>query len=160
MSLCKVCNKEIKRGARFKSERYKNFSFCSEQCYNIFLKVKEKKEDVKNNSLNRLKKYIEEIWEDKINWPFIMKQVKTMCEEYQLNYKELYLVIKYGVEIEQYTINTQFGLMQFIKFIEPCMQFVEQINRAKELAEDMEDEEVVVRKVSKQVKKIKEEEWD
>lgn len=50
--------------------------------------------------------------------------------------------------------------MQFIKFIEPCMKFVEQIERAKELAENMEDEEIVVRKVSKQMKKVKEEEWD
>lgn len=74
---------------------------------------------------------------------------------------EIRMVLKYAIEIEGECVDLEYGIGQFIpKFVEPCMKFVEQINRAKELAENMENEEVVVRKVSKQVKKVKEEEWD
>ena len=74
---------------------------------------------------------------------------------------EIRMVLKYAIEIEGQSVNVEYGIGQFIpKFIEPCMKFVEQLKKAKELSEDMEDEEVVVRKVSKQVKKVKEEEWD
>lgn len=74
---------------------------------------------------------------------------------------EIRMVLKYAIEIEGECVDLEYGIGQFLpKFVEPCREFVEQLKKAKELAENMEDEEVVVRKVSKKMKKVKEEEWD
>lgn len=75
--------------------------------------------------------------------------------------KEIKIVLKYAIEIEGKPVDIDYGIEQFIpRYVETCREFVEQLKKAKELAENMKDEEIVVRKLSKQVKKVKEEEWD
>lgn len=159
MATCIVCQSSIPRGQRFKSPRYKNLAFCSEGCYNQYLTSKQQPKPP--SSLDKLKSYINDLWQGQVNWPFMMRQIKNLKEEYGVDDNGIRMMLKYAIEIEGECVDLEYGIGQFIpKFIEPCMKFVEQIKRAKELAEDMEDEEVVVRKVSKQVKKVKEEEWD
>ena len=78
------------------------------------------------------------------------KQVASLVKKHGMTCKEIKMVLKYAIEIEGEPVDIEYGIGQFIpKYVEPCMKFVEQIERAKELAEDMKDEEIVVRKVSK-----------
>lgn len=164
MPQCYICGVEIKRGCRYKGDRYKSIYVCSEDCYNILLEQKanaNRAEPYPN--YNKLTDYIKTQWggSENVNWMMTHKQIKYLVEKQAMSCNEIRMVLKYAIEIEGQCVDVEYGINQFIpKFIEPCMKFVEQINRAKELAEDMEDEEVVVRKVSKQVKKVKEEEWD
>lgn len=164
MPKCYICGAEIKRGSRYKGDRYKSIPVCSEACYNTLLERKAnttKAEPYPN--YNKLFDYIKLQWggNENVNWMLTSKQVKFFIKEYDMTCKEIKMVLKYAIEIEGKSVDIDYGIEQFIpRYIEPCMKFVEQIKKAKEMAEDMEDEEVIVRKVGKQVKKVKEEEWD
>lgn len=164
MPQCYICGTEIPRGKKYNNPRYKKISVCSEACYNKL--VEEKQSTPKGEPFpgyNKLFDYIQEQWggSENVNWMLTHKQIKYLVEKQNMTCNEIRMVLKYAIEIEGECVDVEYGISQFIpKFIEPCMKFIEQINRAKELADDMEDEEVVVRKASKQVKKVKEEEWD
>lgn len=164
MPQCYICGAEIPRGKKYKGDRYKSIPVCSEACYNTLLEQKAnttKAELYPNYS--KLTDYIKTQWggSENVNWMLTHKQIKHLVEKQSMSCNEIRMVLKYAIEIEGECVDLEYGIGQFLpKFIEPCMKFVEQINRAKELAEDMEDEEIVVRKVSRQVKKVKEEEWD
>ena len=164
MPKCYICSVEIKRGCRYKGDRYKSIPVCSEACYNALLEQKANATKAEPYpGYNKLTDYIKLQWggSENVNWMLTHKQIKYLVEKQAMSCNEIRMVLKYAIEIERQSVDVEYGIGQFIpKFIEPCMKFVEQINKAKELAEDMEDEEVVVRKVSKQVKKVKEEEWD
>lgn len=158
MSQCIVCQSPIPRGKRFKSPRYKNLAFCSEGCYNQYLASKQQQKP--SSSLDKLKAYINDLWQGEVNWPFMMRQIKNLKEEYDVDDKDIRLMLKYAIEYEGVKVNPEYGLLQFIQYLQPAKEFAEDILKNRKLAEDMEDEEVVVRKVNKQVKKVKEEEWD
>lgn len=164
MPQCYICGTEIPRGKKYNNPRYKNISVCSEACYDELVAQKEftpKAEPFPG--YNKLFDYIKLQWggNENVNWMLTYKQIKYLIEKQGMTCNEIRMVLKYAIEIESECVNVEYGIGQFIpKFVEPCMKFVEQINRAKELAKDMGNEEVVVRKVSKQVKKVKEEEWD
>lgn len=164
MAQCYICKAEIPRGQRYKGDHYKNIPICSEACYNELIDMKtniERAEPFPN--YNKLLDYIKLQWggNENVNWMLTAKQIKHLVNKQDMTCNDIRMVLKYAIEIEGECVDVEYGISQFIpKYVEPCMQFVEQIERAKELAEDMEDEEIVVRKVSKQVKKVKEEEWD
>ena len=162
MSKCRQCRCDIPRGKIFKGELYKSLSFCSESCYNEYIQAKQTKpkQAPKDRHLVKLKDYINMLWDEQVNWPLIMKQIKSMKEEYNLDSKGLYLVLKYATVYEDYVVDRSFGLGQFVKFIEPAQRFAEQIQRSKELAEEMPEEEIVYVKPHKQRVWLKEEDWD
>lgn len=164
MPQCYICGTEIPRGAKYNNPRYKNISVCSEACYDELVAQKESTPKAEPfPGYNKLFDYIKLQWggNENVNWMLTSKQVKFYIKEYGMTCKEIKMVLKYAIEIEGKPVDIDYGIEQYIpRFIEPCRKFVEQLDRAKELAEDMEDEKVVVRKVSKQVKKVKEEEWD
>lgn len=164
MPQCYICQKEIPRGKKYNNPRFKKISVCSEACYNELVAQKESTPKAEPfPGYNKLFDYIKLQWggNENVNWMLTHKQIKYLVEKQAMSCNEIRMVLKYAIEIEGECVDVEYGIGQFIpKYVEPCMKFVEQIERAKELAEDMEDEEVVVRKVSKQVKKVKEEEWD
>lgn len=164
MPKCYICGTEIPRGSRYKSTRYKSIPVCSEACYNTLLEQKANTTKAEPYpGYNKLTDYIKTQWggSENVNWMMTHKQIKHLVEKQAMSCNEIRMVLKYAIEIEGVYVDVEYGLGQFLpKYIDPCMKFVEQINRAKELAKDMGNEEVVVRKVSKQVKKVKEEEWD
>lgn len=164
MSQCYICNTEIPRGKRYKGPRYKDISVCSESCYNDLVKLKESTPKAEPfPGYNKLFDYIKLQWggNENVNWMLTSKQVKFYIKEYGMTCKEIKMVLKYAIEIEGKPVDIDYGVEQFIpRYVEPCREFVEQLKKAKKLAEDMEDEEVIVRKASKQVKRMKEEEWD
>ena len=164
MSQCYICQAEIPRGKKYNNPRFKNISICSEACYNELVAQKESTPKAEPfPGYNKLTDCIKTQWggSENVNWTLTYKQIKHLVEKQAMSCNEIRMVLKYAIEIEEVGVDVAYGIGQFIpKYIEPCMKFVEQIKKAKEMAEDMEDEEVVVRKVSKQIKKVKEEEWD
>ena len=164
MPKCYICQTEIPRGQRYKSPRYKSIPVCSEACYNELVAQKESTPKAEPfPGYNKLFDYIKLQWggNENVNWMLTSKQVKFYIKEYGMTCKEIRMVLKYAIEIEGRPVDIDYGIEQFIpRYVETCMKFVEQIERAKELAETVEDEEVVVRKINKQMKKVKEEEWD
>lgn len=164
MPQCYICGAEIPRGKKYKGDRYKSIPVCSEACYNTLLEQKANKTKAESYpNYSKLTDYIKTQWggSENVNWMLTHKQIKHLVEKQSMSCNEIRMVLKYAIEIEGECVDLEYGIGQFLpKFVEPCMKFVEQIERAKELAEDMKDEEIVVRKVSKQMKKVKEEEWD
>ena len=147
MPQCYICQDEIPRGQRFKSPRYKNLSFCSESCYNQYLASKQQPKA--SSSLDKLKSYINDLWQGQVNWPFMMRQIKNLKEEYDVDDKDIRLMLKYAIEYEGVKLNPEYGLLQFIQYLQPAKEFAEDILRNKELAESMEDDEVEVVKANK-----------
>lgn len=162
MSNCYICNNEIPRGQRYKGEKYKNISVCSEECYNVLLEQKAKATRAEPyEGYNNLISYINAQWAGNINWMLTAKQIKALVKNHDFSCKEIRAILKYAIEIEGECVDLQYGITQFIpKYTEPCRQFLGQIKKAKELAESMKEEEIVYRKSNKQNKKIKLEEWD
>ena len=164
MATCRICGKELKRGEKYKSPRYKNITVCSEACYDELVAQKESTPKAEPfPGYNKLFDYIKLQWggNENVNWMLTSKQVKFFIKEYGMDCKEIKIVLKYAIEIEGKPVDIDYGIEQFIpRYVEPCRRYIEQLSKAKELAENMKEEEVVVRKVSKQMKKVKEEEWD
>ena len=164
MAQCYICQNEIPHGKKYKGDRYKNIPICSEACYNELIDMKtnaERAEPFPN--YNKLLDYIKAQWggNENVNWMLTAKQIKYLVNKQGMTCNDIRMALKYAIEIEGESVDVSLGLGQFLpRYIEPCQSFMEQIKKAKELAEDMEDEEIVVRKVGKQVKKVKEEEWD
>ena len=151
MPKCYICQAEIPRGQRFKSPRYKNLSFCSESCYNQYLASKQQHKP--SSFLDKLKAYINDLWQGQVNWPFMMRQIKNIKEEYGVDDKDIRLMLKYAVEYEDVKVNPEYGLLQFIQYLQPSQEFAEEIRKNQALAESMEDDEVEVVKVGRQGKR-------
>ena len=147
MSECYICGTEIPRGQRFKSPRYKNLSFCSESCYNQYLASKQ--QQPKSSSLDKLKSYINNLWQGQVNWPFMMRQIKNIKEEYGVSDNDIRMMLKYAVEYEGVEVDLDYGLLQFIQYLQPSQEFAEEIRKNQALAESMEDDEVEVVKASR-----------
>ena len=147
MSQCYICQSPIPRGQRFKSPRYKNLPFCSEGCYNQYLASKQQPKP--SSSLDKLKAYINDLWQGQVNWPFMMRQIKNLKEEYNVDDNGIRMMLKYAVEYEGVKVNPEYGLLQFIQYLQPAKEFAEDILRNKELAESMEEDVVEWVKVSK-----------
>ena len=147
MPQCYICQAEIPRGQRFKSPRYKNLPFCSESCYNQYLASKQQPKS--SSSLDKLKAYINDLWQGQVNWPFMMRQIKNLKEEYCVSDNDIRMMLKYAVEYEGMSVDLDYGLLQFIQYLQPSQEFAEEIRKNQALAESMEDDEVEVMKVSK-----------
>ena len=147
MSVCCICEKIIKRGQRFKWPRYKNLSFCSESCYNQYLASKQQPKP--SSSLDKLKAYINDLWQGEVNWPFMMRQIKNLKEECGVSDNDIRMMLKYAVEYEDVKVDLDYGLLQFIQYLQPSQEFAEEIRKNQALAESMEDDEVEWVKLNK-----------
>lgn len=147
MANCIVCQTPIPRGQRFKSPRYKNLSFCSESCYNQYLASKQQPKS--SSSLDKLKSYINDLWQGQVNWPFMMRQIKNLKEEYGVSDNDIRMMLKYAVEYEGVKVDLDYGLLQFIQYLQPSQEFAQEIRKNQALAENMEDDEVEIVKASR-----------
>ena len=147
MSQCYICGTEIPRGQRYKSPRYKNISFCPESCYNQYLASKQQPKP--SSSLDKLKAYIIDLWQGEVNWPFMMRQIKNLKEECGVSDNDIRMMLKYSVEYEGVKVDLDYGLLQFIQYLQPSQEFAEEIKKNQALAESMEDDEVEMVRASK-----------
>ena len=147
MATCIVCQSPIPRGQRFKSPRYKNLSFCSESCYNQYLASKQQPKP--SSSLDKLKAYINDLWQGQVNWPFMMRQIKNLKEECDVDDNDIRMMLKYAIEYEGVKVDLDYGLLQFIQYLQPSQEFAQEIRKNQALAESMEDDEVEVVKASR-----------
>ena len=79
----------------------------------------------------------------------MMRQIKNLKEEYNVDDNGIRMMLKYAVEYEGVKVNPEYGLLQFIQYLQPAKEFAEDILRNKELAESMEEDVVEWVKVSK-----------
>lgn len=147
MAICIVCQSLIPRGQRYQSPRYKNLAFCSETCYNQYLASKQQPKP--SSSLDKLKAYINDLWQGQVNWPYMMRQIKNLKEDYNIDENEIRMMIKYAIEYEDYKVKQEYGLLQFIQFLQPARDFAEEIKRNRESALDIADGEIEVIKSCK-----------
>lgn len=145
--ICDVCKIEIQRGKRFQSPRYKSYHFCSEECYNQFLAAKQQPKP--SSSLDKLKAYINDLWQGEVNWPFMMRQIKNLKEECGVDDNDIRMMLKYAVEYEGVKVDVDYGLLQFIQYLQPSQEFAQEIRKNQTLAESMEDDEIEVVKASR-----------
>lgn len=161
MSQCQICEKEISRGKKYIGSKYKNIPLCSEKCYEKLLEKKinqPKKEPFPD--YNTLMNFINEIWEGDMNWMLIAKQVKDLVMKQNMNCLKMKKIINYSIQIEGHIVDGSMLLGQFFpRYIEPYEQFIKQYKINKEIAKEMEIE-IQVRKPVKQIKMVKEEDFD
>lgn len=139
--ICKICKKNIDKGQKYQTVKYKSYNFCSKQCYDQFINTKEN--DTKSDYI-KLTDYIQAIYQNNVNWPFISKQIKTYIEDYNLNYNQIRAILKYAIEYEQETINIEYGLGQFIpKYIDAFNIFYQTIQNNKKESAQWEDDIII-----------------
>lgn len=145
---CKYCNKDIPRGGRVKTDTLTSYWFCSQNCYKNY--IENKQEKVKNkptppkSDFTILKDFINEIYEEDVNWPLTIKQVKNLTNNYELTYRDLYDILKYAIEIERYIPNTEYTILQFEQFIEPWQQLQNEIKDKESKAESFNPEDDII----------------
>ena len=141
---CIQCGKDIKRGQRFKSPTLTTLKFCSEICYNQYLKGKE------NSPIEKLKRYINKIAPDSIDWAYLMRQIKNICKEFEIDESELLKTIVYGHEYCNEPWDNEWMLYCFVpKYIWPMREFVDTIERNKRAAQNWVEDAVEIVKPSK-----------
>ena len=75
-----------------------------------------------------------------------MKQAKDIQEEYEIDWYEMYLVCKYAHVYEGVEWDYHYGLGQiFPRYIQPCREFREAIQKAK-LVEIPTDDVIKIKK--------------
>ena len=166
MSTCKICGAEIPRGKAYKGDRFKQERFCSEACYQVRCsnaqrtpkgQTKSEFKPIKAPSDRRkVTDLIQSIYGDDVNWAFIGTQLKNIMHDYQLEYNDVYYILKYSIYYEQLVVDKEFGLYQiFPKYIEPTARFRDKLAEAKEKAQDMVDIEPIKVKKYRPQRKIK-----
>lgn len=157
MGKCKICGVEVPRGQRYKGARYANLTFCSPECYNIY--CKDKDEGNVKHPYRLLTDYIQSIYPTEYqNWELFTRQIQSFNKEYGLSYNDVRAILRYAVEYEDYHVEPEYGLGQFIpKYIDATRKFIQSIKANNEF----EVPEVEVNKVRKQKRtaKIKLEDW-
>lgn len=160
--ICSICGKEYEKG--YKGPRFQNEKFCSEECYlqrkpkrgpgslpkprtltHTKLSTEELKavyKPDKGSMRRKLTDYIQDWWPWEPNWQWITKQIKDICDEYELTYEDMYYVLKYCKEFEDVELNPEYGLYQFFpRYIEPTQSFRKSVVEAKQKAQEIDMEE-------------------
>lgn len=159
---CAVCGKEYNKGEGFKGGKYKSLHFCSQDCFERYCKIKSApKPPVNykpqpNTDRRKYTDYIQDWTGDNVNWAYIMKQSKDIQEEYELNFHDMFLVLKYCREYEQLEWNYDWGLYQFFpKYILYMRNFQKSLKENKELAAnfDFSDDTYIVNRKENQRRK-------
>lgn len=148
MSTCKICGADIPYGKSYKGDRFKQEKFCSEACYQVRLSQSQrapkgqsqpKPKPIKTPSDRRkVTDLIQSIYGEDANWAFLGAQLKNIMHDYELEYKEVYYILKYSIYYEQVVVDKEFGLYQiFPKYIEPTEKFRAKLSEAKERADEI-----------------------
>lgn len=150
--VCKQCGCTIPKGTKFQQTKYKSFAFCSEECFNTYDR------NYTVPAQRQLTDYIQSICDIEPNWPYITKQSKAIEKEYGLSQKQQLIIIRYAVEFEGVEFNGGYGLGQFFpKYIQPCQDFVAELKRNVQLAEDVtEDTEYKIKPQQQQIRRKQE----
>ena len=146
MSTCKICGADIPRGKSYKGDRFKQEKFCSEACYQVRLSQSQrvpkgqsqpKPKPIKAPSDRRkVTDLIQSIYGEDANWAFLGTQLKNIMHDYQLEYIDVYYILKYSIYYEQVVVDKEFGLYQiFPKYVEPTEKFRAKLAEAKEKAD-------------------------
>lgn len=157
---CDTCGKEYGRGQGFHGAKYKQFHFCSQDCYEKYCKIKNAPKPPTNfkpekgSDRRKFTDYIQEWTNNQVNWQWLMKQAKDISEEYELNWYEMYMVLKYCKTYEELDWNLEYGLYQFFpKYIEPMRIFLNNIQNLKQISLE-EEETYIVKKPKKYIGKV------
>lgn len=132
---CDICGKEIPRGKRYIGEKYKAEHFCSEECY-LQRKPKNNQNIINpNNYYRRTTDYIK-AWLDPYepSWPFIAKQIQSIKQDFNVDDKYIYALLKFCHEYKDVKWNSEYGLYQFLKYTKEMEEFQDSILHVAELA--------------------------
>lgn len=155
MACCEICGKEIERGKRYKSPKYKQVPFCSEDCYNQYVFIKNQNEqhrtDLRKSEEGKeeYKKYIHTLAyiypKEKQNWVSLQRQTAKLIDDYGLNYKLMRNIIVYAIKYDDCEFNPNYGLGQiFPAYISKFNKFKQDMEESMSMAQEMENEEYVV----------------
>lgn len=147
---CATCGAVIERGKRYKTDKYKSYQFCSEDCYNRFCEIKQAPKPVvnfkpeKNTDRRKFTDFIQEWTGNQVNWAWLMKQAKDVQEEYELDWLAMWRVCYYARYYEGVCWDWQYGLGQiFPRYIEPTRAFQQMIANNKQLEIPAEQEHII-----------------
>lgn len=123
---CAVCGADIPKGQKYKGDRYKNINFCSLECYERYIKGK----DRKNAPRIALTDYLDNLFVN-ANFPMLTKQIRAMETEYNLSDAQLLYILRYAVQYEGHTVDDRYGMGQFEKYIGPAIEFYKSVKQAQ-----------------------------
>ncbi len=154
---CEVCGADIPRGQRYKGKRYSSVHFCSQECYDEYLHIKEEnkkkrwnmRQVVESGDKTEYRKFtdlLNDLYpEEYQNWSMFQQQASKYIDDFDLDYSKLRGIIVFAVRFEGHSFNPAISLTQFFpRYIEPFNRFVEQLNINRNTP--MEEIEIAVKK--------------
>lgn len=145
---CRFCKNKIEKEHAYNPSS--RVYYCSEECYNKYEEEHKPKEKVKSDFV-KLTDYVQELYGNDCNFPWIMKQIKHYKDENGFKDSGILLSLKYYVEVEGNNFNRDFGLGQVLpKYYEIAKRhYVKTIEVKKQVeAMDFDDDVKIVRKAS------------
>ena len=145
---CRQCGKEINKESAIKIKE--RIYVCSTECEQKYTAAKSTQKN--SDDLTELKSYINQLYNGEVNWPLIMKQLKSMREEYGYKISGILYTLKYAHDIKEMNFNgNSIGIVPYI--YNEAKQFYLQLNQVKKSVDNLQnvcyDELTIVKKVNK-----------
>ena len=128
---CRQCGKEINKDSaiQIKPRIYVCSTDCQQKYEGKNVKLAQKTRE-KCDDLVELKSYISKLYQNDINWPLLMKQVKSFKEDLGYTYKQQLYVLKYCYEIKNMSFEGMgLGVIPFV--YNEAKQFYNQLSAVK-----------------------------
>jgi hypothetical protein len=140
---CRNCKKEIKKENSYKHPTKDKMYFCDLNCYNNYIK---NKSETKNTEYHySLTDYIQELYQNQCNWPWIMSQIKHYKKEYGWTDAEILLTLRYYVLILEKNFDTSLGLGQvFPQYYQEALDYTKKCLSNQEKFKNIDFNEKVV----------------
>ena len=112
--ICSKCGKQFDRdkiqAVKSGPRRYAHYECMPEGEKVPLPPPKEKKKDVEEENLIKLKEYINKLFDNSVNWPLVMKQIKTFKEENNYTYSGMLKSLIYFYEVKGNHVENSKGI--------------------------------------------------
>lgn len=148
---CRQCGKEIDKDAAIQIKP--RIYVCSTECKQKYNAKSVQSSQKNKDNLSELKSYIAKLYDGNVNWPLVMKQLKSMQEDYGYKISGILYTLKYAHDIKEMNFNgNSIGIVPYI--YNEAKQFYLQLNQVKKSVDSLQDvcydELTIVKKVNKQ----------
>lgn len=100
---CRQCGKEINKDSAIQIKP--RIYVCSTECKQKYNAKSVQSSQKNKDNLSELKSYIAKLYDGNVNWPLVMKQLKSMQEDYGYKNSGILYTLKYAHDIKEMQFN-------------------------------------------------------
>ena len=133
---CRQCGKEINKdnAIQIKPRIY----VCSTECKQKYNAKSVQPSQKNKDNLSELKSYIAKLYDGNVNWPLVMKQLKSMQEDYGYKNSGILYTLKYAHDIKEMQFNgNAIGIVPYL--YNEAKQFYSQLSSVRKSLDNIDN---------------------